>query len=61
MSKYINYEPLFMDGIDYKKCKYLINEVCCNGDCDIVGDYPDCKSCNNKDDCKYFEKEDGEI
>lgn len=41
-------------------CKWRIDEVCCNGDCDYVGDYPYpyCE-CKNKEQCEYFEKEDG--
>lgn len=41
-------------------CKWRIDEVCCNADCDYVGDYPypNCK-CESKKQCGYFEKEDG--
>lgn len=43
-------------------CKWKINEICCNGDCEYVADYPHpyCK-CESLEDCKYFEKEDGKI
>lgn len=39
-------------------CRYKINEVCCNDQCDYLGDYPYpfCK-CESLEDCKYFEKE----
>lgn len=39
-------------------CKWKINEICCNGDCEYVADYPYpyCK-CESKEDCKYFEEE----
>lgn len=63
MSKFIDYMPMHVDEIDYKKCKWLINEVCCNGDCkEYVADhpYPRCM-CTSKEDCNYFEKEDGVI
>ena len=41
-------------------CKWRINDVCCNSDCDDVGDYPyhNCDSCGE---CDYFELEDGII
>ena len=60
MSKFIDYQPMHIDEIDYSKCRWLINEVCTNGDCKYVADYPHpfCK-CENKKQCKYFEKEDG--
>ena len=43
-------------------CKWRINEVCCNDDCENVADYPYpyCK-CENKEQCSCFEKEDGVI
>lgn len=60
MSKFVDYEPMHIDEINYKQCKWLINEVCCNSDCKYVADYPYpfCK-CENKNQCKYFEKENG--
>lgn len=41
-------------------CKWKMNEVCCNESSEYLGDYPypSCK-CENKKQCKYFEKEDG--
>lgn len=62
MSRFVNYEPIHTDEINYDKCKWLINEVCCNGDCECVADYPSpyCK-CENLKDCNFFEKEDGKI
>lgn len=43
-------------------CKWKINEICCNGDCEYVADYPHhyCK-CESLEDCKYFKKEDGKL
>ena len=60
MSRFIDYQPIHIDEIDYNKCKWLINEVCTNGNCEYLADYPYpyCK-CENKKQCKYFEKEDG--
>ena len=51
MSRFVNYEPIHTDEINYDKCKWLINEVCCNGDCECVADYPSpyCKCENLKD------------
>lgn len=42
-------------------CKWRINEVCCNGDCDCVADYPHYGKCRSKEDCKWFEEENGVI
>lgn len=37
------------------ECRYLINEVCCNGDCRwMVAEFPDEEDCKR---CRYFEKE----
>lgn len=60
MSRFIDYQPIHIDEIDYNQCKWLINEVCTNENCEYVADYPypNCK-CENKKQCKYFEKEDG--
>lgn len=60
MSRFIDYEPMHVDEIDYSKCKYLYNEVCCNDQSEYVADYPypHCK-CEGKKDCECFEKEDG--
>ena len=50
-----------------KKCKWLINEVCCNDKCDFLADFPYPSSiCELEEDgknycCGCFEKEDGEI
>lgn len=43
-----------------KICKWKINEICCNDECEYIADYPYpyCK-CESKKQCKYFEKEDG--
>lgn len=62
MSKYIDYEPIHVDEIDYNKCKWLINEVCCFADSPYVADYP-YPRCKCEDDiyCKCFEKEDGKL
>lgn len=60
MSKYIDYEPIHIDEIDYSKCKYLINEVCCNDESECVADYPNIK-CETKEECRYFAEEDGKI
>ena len=56
MSRFINYQPMHVDEINYNKCKGLINEVCTNGDCEYVADYPSpaCR-CENKEQCKNFE------
>ena len=40
-------------------CKWKVNEVCCNDECEELGDYPYPSSkCESKEKCKYFEKED---
>lgn len=43
-------------------CKWRINDMCCNENSDYLADYPypTCK-CESKDDCNYFEEEDGVI
>ena len=39
-------------------CKWKINEVCCNSDCEYCADYPHpYNKCESKEQCKYFEKE----
>lgn len=43
-----------------KVCRWRINEVCCNEKCDCLGDYPDL-SCDSKEECDYFEEEEGLI
>lgn len=60
MSRYLGYEPLFEDDINYTECKWLCNEICCNDNSPYLADYPFpfCK-CESKKDCEYFEKEDG--
>jgi len=40
-------------------CKYRINEVCCNDKCEHLGDW--FFSCDDKNKCECFEKEDGII
>lgn len=35
-------------------CKWLYDEVCCNGDCDMRADFPDEEYCRR---CEYFEEE----
>lgn len=62
MSKYIDYEPIHVDEIDYNKCKWLINEICCNNKSEFLADYP-YPRCKCEDDiyCKCFEKEDGKL
>ena len=41
-------------------CKWNINEICCNSDCEYCADYPyPTSKCESKKQCKYFEKEDG--
>ena len=43
-------------------CKWRVNEVCCNEECDCLGDYPYPSSiCEDKYACGCFEKEDGII
>lgn len=61
MSKYIDYHPMNIDEIDYNKCKWLYNEVCCNADSPCVADYPNSNMCKSKKDCEFFEKEDDEL
>lgn len=40
------------------KCKWKINEVCCNYRSEYLAGYPSsfCK-CESKEDCKFFERE----
>lgn len=45
---------------DMNKCKWLCDEVCCNDKSPLLADYPDIE-CDNKEECEYFEKEDGII
>lgn len=43
-------------------CKWRINDVCCNEQCDYLGDYPYPRSiCEDEFACGCFEKEDGII
>ncbi len=45
-----------------EKCKWLINEVCCNDKSDCLGDFPYPSSiCESIYGCGCFEKEDGII
>lgn len=62
MSKYIDYKPIHVDKIDYNKCKWLYNQVCCNDKSEFLADYPypRCK-CEDDTYCKCFEKEDGKV
>ena len=62
MSKYIDYEPIHVDEIDYNKCKWLINEICCCDKSEFLADYPypRCK-CADDTYCKCYEKEDGKL
>jgi hypothetical protein len=68
MSRFIteNKDETYLEEIEsIEICKWRYNEVCCNDECDCVGDYPnsvyiDCK-CNSIKECKHFEKEDGII
>ncbi len=61
MGKYLDYEPMHIDEIDYSTCRYLYNEVCCNADCDEwLAEYPCVKEICSKDSknrCKYFVEE----
>ena len=59
MSKFVNYQPMNVEEISYNKCKWLKAEICCNDSSEYLADYPypSCK-CENKNQCKYFEKED---
>lgn len=42
----------------FKVCKWKVNEICCNADCEDVADYPyPAGKCESKDKCKFFEKE----
>ena len=44
------------------KCKWLIEEICCNDKSPFLADYPYPRTmCENKKTCKYFEKEDGKV
>lgn len=43
---------------DMYKCKWLVDEVCCNDKSDWRADFPP-YDCAEQDVCKYFEKEDG--
>ena len=58
MSRFIDYQPMHEDSIDYSKCKWLYNEVCCNDSSPYVADYPYplCK-CESKLECEFFEEE----
>lgn len=41
-------------------CRWRINDVCCNDQCECLGDYPYPREIcyiENKNRCKYFEKE----
>jgi len=63
MSRYLTQKEdgTYLEEIEsMDMCKWKINEVCCNGECEYVADYPYpyCK-CESKEDCQYFEKEDG--
>ena len=43
-------------------CKWRIDDVCCNDECDCCGDYPYPRSmCEDEWVCGCFEKEDGII
>lgn len=45
-----------------EKCKWKVNEICCNDKSLFVADYPyPYCNCESKKDCLYFEKEDGII
>lgn len=61
MSKYIDYQPLHVDEIDYNKCKWLINEICCCDKSEFLAAYPNSNMCKSKKDCEFFEKEDDEL
>ena len=43
---------------DEDSCKYMYNEVCCNGYSEHRADFPDEDDCKN---CAFYEKEDGVI
>ena len=63
MSRFIikNEDGTYLEEIEsMERCKWRINEVCCNEKCDCCGDYP-CPSfmCEDDDICGCFEKEDG--
>ena len=68
MSRYLTYKEngKHLEEIESMKvCKWRINEVCCNGICSCVGDYPypseRCYEDNYAERCQHFEKEDGII
>lgn len=43
-------------------CKWKYNEICCNDKSTDLADYPYPSSkCENKQGCRYFEKEDGKV
>lgn len=46
--------------IQTAKCKWIIEEICCNDKSPCVADYPNSNMCKSKKDCEFFEKEDGE-
>ena len=41
---------------DMNKCSWLVDDVCCNGDCEHCGDFPDDEDCEV---CNHFKSEDG--
>lgn len=59
MSRYEHYITGYEDGIDKMECRYKINEVCCNADCDSwVADYPPVDYCRKGTSiCEYFVEE----
>lgn len=63
MSRFLTSNPdgTYLEEIESMEiCKWRINEICCNEKSEELGDYPNCK-CENKKQCRYFEKEDGVV
>ena len=50
------------DILNYRYCKYLIDDVCANDDCyEYCGEFPPQEGCviNSHTRCEYFVQEDG--
>lgn len=62
MSRFVTQEgDKFIEEIESMDvCKYMINDVCCNEECEHLGSYP-FVDCDSKLACKCFEEEDGII
>ena len=65
MSRFLtsNGDGTYLEEIESMEiCKWRINDVCCNESSPHLGDYPypSC-ICENKENCIFFEKEDGKV